>query len=56
MENRPLKVSTVEKEAVVAIRCNAKIDGYSIELLLDSRASGSIVIEQFLKKIKRKID
>src|SRR5581483_891862 len=38
------------------MRCDAKIDGYSIELLLDSGASGSIVTEQFLKKINRKID
>jgi len=56
LEERPLKVSTVEKEAVAAMRCDAKIDGHSIELLLDSGASESIVTKQFLKKIKRKID
>ena len=36
--------------------CKAKVDGQEIELILDSRSSGSVVTKKFLEKVGRKIN
>ena len=36
--------------------CKAKVDGWDIELILDSGSSGSIVTKKFLEKVGQKID
>ena len=36
--------------------CKAKVDGQSIELILDSGSSGSVVTKKFLEKVGRQVD
>jgi len=36
--------------------CKAKVDGKEVELILDSRSSGSVITSQFLERIGRKAD
>ncbi|KAG9303532.1 hypothetical protein G9A89_018428 [Geosiphon pyriformis] len=48
--------ATLKEKPITAMYMDAKIDGQSIKLILDSRSVGSIITRQFMDQLGRQVD
>ncbi|KAG9299004.1 hypothetical protein G9A89_020317 [Geosiphon pyriformis] len=58
-ENTPILLfsgATLEEKPITAMYTDAKVDGHSIKLILDSGSAGSIITRQLMNQLGRQVD
>ncbi|KAG9298356.1 hypothetical protein G9A89_003173 [Geosiphon pyriformis] len=48
--------ATLEEKLITAMYTNAKVDGHSIKLILDSSSAGSIIMRQLMNQLGYRVD
>ncbi|KAG9293760.1 hypothetical protein G9A89_019097 [Geosiphon pyriformis] len=58
-ENTPITLfsrAALEEKPITAMYMDARVDGHPIKLILDSRSAGSIITQQLMDQLSRRVD